>query len=170
MAQESSDQLRKTWRNRIDRQQRSGQTIAQFCPRFKMRGAVLLVQSDHGRRFVRRCASSFRLRNSAFAPISSGRVSDILLKRILRCRLSNLATVIVLLQPMIGKLTSHRPDDVYLASIQVQKPPIIAGQVEVADRLWYTWPLTGDSNRYQFLERVLDDRCARAGTRRRARN
>ena len=31
MAQESSDQLRKTWRNRIDRQQRSGQTIAQFC-------------------------------------------------------------------------------------------------------------------------------------------
>jgi hypothetical protein len=31
MAQESKEQLRKTWRNRIDRQQRSGQTIAQFC-------------------------------------------------------------------------------------------------------------------------------------------
>jgi hypothetical protein len=31
MAQESNGQLRKTWRNRIDRQQRSGQTVTQFC-------------------------------------------------------------------------------------------------------------------------------------------
>ena len=31
MAQESNGQLQKTWQNRIDRQQRSGQTVAQFC-------------------------------------------------------------------------------------------------------------------------------------------
>ncbi len=31
MAKKSNEQLRKTWRNRIDRQQRSSQTIAQFC-------------------------------------------------------------------------------------------------------------------------------------------
>jgi hypothetical protein len=31
MSQESNKQLRKTWRNRIDRQRQSGQTIAQFC-------------------------------------------------------------------------------------------------------------------------------------------
>ena len=31
MAQESNGQLQKTWRNRIDRQRRSGQTVAQFC-------------------------------------------------------------------------------------------------------------------------------------------
>jgi len=31
MAQESNGQLRATWRNRIERQRRSGQTITQFC-------------------------------------------------------------------------------------------------------------------------------------------
>ena len=31
MAQEANGQLQKTWRNRIDRQRRSGQTVAQFC-------------------------------------------------------------------------------------------------------------------------------------------
>jgi hypothetical protein len=31
MAQESNGQLRASWRNRIERQRRSGQTIAQFC-------------------------------------------------------------------------------------------------------------------------------------------
>jgi hypothetical protein len=31
MAQKSNDQLRKTWRNRIDRQRQSGQTVIQFC-------------------------------------------------------------------------------------------------------------------------------------------
>ncbi len=31
MSQESNRQLRKTWRDRIDRQQRSGQTVTQFC-------------------------------------------------------------------------------------------------------------------------------------------
>ena len=31
MAHESNGQLRKTWQNRIDRQQRSGQTVIKFC-------------------------------------------------------------------------------------------------------------------------------------------
>jgi hypothetical protein len=31
MAQEANGQLQKSWRNRIDRQRRSGQTVAQFC-------------------------------------------------------------------------------------------------------------------------------------------
>ena len=31
MAQKANAQLQKTWRNRIARQRRSGQTIAQFC-------------------------------------------------------------------------------------------------------------------------------------------
>jgi len=31
MAQESNGQLRATWRNRLERQRRSGQTVAQFC-------------------------------------------------------------------------------------------------------------------------------------------
>jgi hypothetical protein len=50
--------------------------------------------------------------------------------------------------------TPHRPDDVCLPSIHVQKAPIVAGQVEAADGFRYSWPFTGDSSRYQFLERI----------------
>ena len=41
-----------------------------------------------------------------------------------------------------------------LPSIQVQKAPIVAGQVEAADGFRYSWSLTGDSNRDQFLEQI----------------
>ena len=78
-------------------------------------------------------------------------------------RKSDLGTVFVLPGPKIGKTTPHRPRDVCLPSVQVQRSrQKAAGQVEAADGFQYSWRLTGDSNHYQsFFGHSVDAKSPR---------